>query len=193
MLNVAMRGIMIRRDSAESLADALAEYATVPIAFEVRERLVVDAPMITTAPVTPPWIKDYDGLESPLRWAEHFDVSRWIFFSAWEENARVGGATLVHDVHDVRLLDDSPDVALLWDIRVAPAQRGMGIGTALLSAVEREARVRGAERLRVETQDINVPACRFYERHGFRLASARADAYPAFPDEIELLWEKRLH
>jgi hypothetical protein len=46
--------------------------------------------------------------------------------------------------------------------------------------------------MKVETQDINVPACRFYAKHGFALRAADCFAYPTLPDETMLLWYKDL-
>ena len=48
-----------------------------------------------------------------------------------------------------------------------PAARGVGIGAALMSAVEGIARQRGLPLLRLETGDDLYPAHRLYERHGF--------------------------
>lgn len=90
------------------------------------------------------------------------------------------------------MLHGQDDVALLWDIRVAPDARGRGIGSALLAEVERWSVERGAQCLEVETQNINVPACRFYEAHGFELRRVNPRAYPELPHETQLLWYKRL-
>ena len=49
---------------------------------------------------------------------------------------------------------------------------GRGVGSALLSAVKRWSVESDAVWLEVETQDTNVPACRFYERHGFEREGA---------------------
>ena len=46
--------------------------------------------------------------------------------------------------------------------------------------------------LKVETQNINVRACRFYARLGCELRVVRAGAYPQFPEEVQLLWYKTL-
>ena len=46
--------------------------------------------------------------------------------------------------------------------------------------------------VRVETQDVNVPACRFYHAHGFRLERVVLGAYPNLPNEVQLLWRKPL-
>jgi ribosomal protein S18 acetylase RimI-like enzyme len=81
---------------------------------------------------------------------------------------------------------------VLWDLRVAPGQRGRGVGSALFAAVEAWARTRDCSALHAETQDINVPACRLYERRGCLLHHAVAGAYADFPDEVQLLWRKQL-
>ncbi len=90
------------------------------------------------------------------------------------------------------MLEGHDDLAVLWDIRVHPQMRGRGIGSALLQAVERWTLARGGASLKVETQNINVPACRFYARNGFALRNVNANAYPSFPEEIQLLWYKEL-
>ena len=90
------------------------------------------------------------------------------------------------------MLAERPDVALLWDIRVTPDARGLGIGSALVAHVEAWADAHGATWLEVETQAINGPACRFYARHGFVLEAVNRGAYAELPDETQLLWYKRL-
>jgi ribosomal protein S18 acetylase RimI-like enzyme len=52
---------------------------------------------------------------------------------------------------------------------VSPSSRGLGIGTAILEALDRRARTSGARCLWLETQNINDPAIQFYRRSGFRL------------------------
>jgi len=112
--------------------------------------------------------------------------------AAYDRTRRVGGAVVIVDDPQIDLLRDCPACALLWDLRVAPDARRQGIGTALLDAAERRARERGARTLRVETQDVNVPACRFYHAHAFRLERAIPGAYAALPNEVQLLWRKPL-
>ena len=50
---------------------------------------------------------------------------------------------------------------------VIPERRGTGISTAVLTALEREARGRGWERVVLETGDQQQDAVRFYEREGY--------------------------
>jgi GNAT superfamily N-acetyltransferase len=56
------------------------------------------------------------------------------------------------------------------------AERGRGVGTALVRAVERLAAGRGCRRLWVLTTNDNVDALRFYQRRGFRLAELHSGA-----------------
>ena len=70
--------------------------------------------------------------------------------------------------------------------------RGKGVGTALFQAAEQWAVARGCRRLQVETQNINVPACKFYAKQGCTLGEVHRLAYPEHPDEVQLLWHKDL-
>jgi len=166
----------------EAPIDSVGELAVVPISFTV------------TRPGSTPWVKNYDDIpgEGPTQWARRFDISRWGFIQARSEHGLVGGAVIAFDTPDLEMLEGRLDLAVLWDIRVAPDVRRRGIGSRLLLAAEAWAVSRGCRELKVETQDINVPACRFYERQGFVLRTVNPDAYPAFPDETQLLWYRDL-
>jgi GNAT superfamily N-acetyltransferase len=80
------------------------------------------------------------------------------------------------------------DLAVLWDLRVAPAARRRGVGAALFRAAAAWAAARGCAQLKVETQNVNVPACRFYARQGCVLGAIDRFAYPGLPHEVRLLW-----
>jgi len=168
---------MIVRVSSYSPAD-LREYATVPS--------IVD---------TPAFSKNYDAIaeQRPLSWPERFDLSRWTFFAAIDDDGtRVGGAAVIMRAPEIEQLERRDDLALLWDLRVAPANRRRGVGRALVERVEHWARGAGARELKVETQDLNVGACRFYEGLGFRLSAVNASAYAEFPDEAQMIFTKAL-
>ena len=60
----------------------------------------------------------------------------------------------------------------------------------LFRAAEDRARARHCVELKVETQNINVPACRFYAQLRCTLKSVRFDAYPDLVNEIQLLWHR---
>ena len=99
---------------------------------------------------------------------------------------------LAHNTDGVNKLEGRDDVVAVWDLRVYPDYRGKGIGHKLFEAAVKWARGRQCRELKVETQNINVPACRFYEQQGCRLSSINRFAYEAFPEEVELIWSLEL-
>jgi GNAT superfamily N-acetyltransferase len=72
---------------------------------------------------------------------------------------------------------------------VIPERRGTGVSTALLTALEGEARGRGWDRLVLETGDQQPDAVRFYEREGY--TSIPRFGYYA-DSELSLCYEKKL-
>jgi GNAT superfamily N-acetyltransferase len=103
-----------------------------------------------------------------------------------------GGAVVARDTPGVDMLESRRDLAVLWDLRVAHGMRRCGIGTALFRATERWARAQGCRELKIETQNVNVPACRFYARQGCVLSAAQPFAYAQLRDEVRFLWRKEL-
>ncbi len=93
---------------------------------------------------------------------------------------------------DLIILDKPANQAVVWDIRISPEWRGKGIGSILLDKCEQWAKAKNNIAIIIETQNTNVPACRFYANHGYELAFVRPDAYPDLPYEIQLLWRKSL-
>jgi len=186
-------------DVAEEPMTALSEYARLPVAFSVDRVLDVTARaeggfVLSARSLEIPYVKDYDALdgEGPSQWTRRFDVSNWTLFTARVAGRRAGGATIAFDTPGLTMLEGRRDLAMLWDVRVSPEARGMGIGTALFERVEAWAKGKGCCLLKVETQNINVRACAFYARHGCELRAVHHGAYPELPDEIQLLWYKDL-
>ena len=178
----------------EESAAALALYAQIPIAFVVNRIFEVqddvDGRALAERRVPVPYVKDYDavGDSGPLQWSEQFDISTWAFFLARLDGRVVGGATVAFRTADVTMLDGRDDLAVLWDIRVVPDARRRGVGAALFSRALDWAHSRGCSELKVETQNVNVAACRFYERCGCELRAVHGSAYATLPDEMQLLW-----
>ncbi len=180
--------------------DDMAAYGRIPIAFEVTRVLHVEARegglgglMMDERTVDPPWVKDYDeGADRPARWTRRFDVSRWRMFEARIDGRLVGGAVVAVDTPGVHMLEERGDLAVLWDIRVLPEARGHGVGAALFRAAEAWAREHGSRQLKIETQNINAGACRFYAAMGCELGAIHRHAYPDLPDEVQLLWYRDL-
>lgn len=77
-------------------------------------------------------------------------------------------------------LEAFSDAALLRSLAVAHAQRGQGVGAALVDAVERDARDRGLRQLVLLTQTAE----RFFAQRGYRVI-ARGDAPVAVQGSAE--------
>jgi GNAT superfamily N-acetyltransferase len=179
----------------------LSSYASVPIAFTVSSILRpmyaddgIGGISLSEEPLAAPYVKDYDVYEKPTDWPTLFDTSRWLFMIASINNQLVGAAAVAWDTPGVFLLRGQRDLACLWDIRVHPDWRNRGIGTALFGKAVAWARTRGCRLLQIETQNINVPACRFYRHLGCTLGTIDQYGYigTAVEDEVLLLWYLRL-
>ena len=179
--------------------ESLREYSTIPISFQVRSTLAVvllseglGGIRLDQEAVVPAYVKDYDEAkgEGPMRWLERFDTSSWVLFIALKEGARLGGATVAYRTPAVRMLRGRDDIAILWDIRVHPDHRRRGLGTTLFSEAVAWCEQRNCQYLEVETQNVNVPACRFYIRQGCRLGELDNFAYPEpeLAHEVRLVW-----
>jgi GNAT superfamily N-acetyltransferase len=196
------RAVMSLEIKEEALTPAaLTEHGKISIAFTVDRILALTLAdgglggmSLTVTPVADPYIKDYDAIagEGPARWAERFDLSNWGLIRACRDGTRVGGAVLAFRTPDVHMLGGRDDVAALWDIRVAPEQRGTGVGSGLFRAAVNWARARGCGWLKIETQNVNAAACRFYQKMGCTLGAIDRFAYPGLPAEVQLLWWKAL-
>ncbi len=165
----------------------VAECAAIPIAFEVAAVLSARANpdgsfVLTEHAVDHPYVKDYDSVdERPQEWAARFYTSQWALLLARVDGRAVGAATVAVARPGLEMLEGRTDLAVLWGIRVAPAFQGRGIGRVLFEAAEEWASAQGCRELKVETQNVNVAACRFYSALGCQLRSVREGAYPQCP------------
>jgi ribosomal protein S18 acetylase RimI-like enzyme len=176
----------------------LAEYGTIPISFRVDSILRVEelggglgGLGLREEAVGGPYLKDYDALgEQVTDWPERFDVSNWLFLLAREGGRAIGGATVACRTPGLDMLQGRTDLAALWDIRVHPDHRRRGVGQALFEHATGWARERGCTQLKIETQNNNVRACRFYAAQGSRLGAIVKHAYtaPEVAEEAMLLW-----
>jgi GNAT superfamily N-acetyltransferase len=170
-------------------------YARVPSIFEVRSVYRVDLEdgglggmRLVEVPVEP-HIKNYDLDEPPVDWPKRFDVTNWGFFLARAGERIAGAAAVAFDITGVFMLEARRDLAVLWDIRVQPEFRGAGI--LLFRHAAEWSRQRGCTQMKIETQNVNVPACRFYRRMGCELGEIRRFGYAAVPSvahEVMLNW-----
>lgn len=180
----------------ESTVAALPEYATIPITFWVRSLLRVEwidrglgGVRLSEQPVEAPYLKNYDALgDGPLAWGRRWDMSNWGIFLAREHGEPVGGAAVARQTPGLHMLEGRDDLAVLWDLRVRADRQRHGVGRELVSQAASWAEQRKCRALKIETQNNNVPACRFYADCGARLCGVHPGAYADLPDEVMLLW-----
>ena len=129
-------------------------------------------------------------------WLKDYDVSKWGFFLAFDRARPIGGATVAIDTPaGMTTPFEAEDIAALWDIRVHSDERRRGIGSKLFKHVAEWAMQQGCQQLKIETQNVNVPACRFYAKQGCELGAIHRYGYAGCPDvahEAILLWYLKL-
>ena len=110
---------------------------------------------------------EYTRFEAPVE--RSFDDT---IFAEWLENPIAYGV-----FENDRLLGFAEGFLEVWNNRFRisnicifdPAARGMGIGGALMEAIQRSAQASGARMIVLETQSCNENAIHFYRRHGFEI------------------------
>jgi GNAT superfamily N-acetyltransferase len=144
-------------------ATALREYARIPIAFEVRE--IFDVSLRDD--VSGGFVLTRREIEVP--YVKDYDAIEEESPAHWAERFDVSN----------------------WEFLTAHFA-GRRVGSSLFRAAEARAAARGCRQLKIETQNINLPACSFYARQGCELREINRFAYPQFPDEVQLLWYKEI-
>jgi ribosomal protein S18 acetylase RimI-like enzyme len=178
--------------------EALENWGQVPISFEVNSVLEIEEResglgglALVERPFPEPYVENYDAEKDnrPKGWLR-FSVEHWGFLQAFVAGKIAGCAAVACKSPSANSLEDRDDLAALWDIRVDPEHRGEGIGTALFKRAIEHARAEGCKLLRIETQNINVAACRFYSKQGCWLREVRRGAYGPgkLEHEVMLIW-----
>lgn len=178
----------------------LTELSIIPISFEVKTIFRVElldgglgGVLLKEEPVSHPYVKDYDARdgEGPTRWLRRFDTNNWVVLLARQKGTAIGGGALVTNSPGIDMLRRRQDLAVLWDLRVRPEFRGQGTGTELFRRAAQLAREKGCTQLSAETQNVNMPACKFYRKQGCRLGEINRFQYISnFPvaHEVMLVW-----
>jgi len=181
--------------------EILADYEKVSIAFRAetvfRVELVengLGGVRLFEESLAMPFVKDYDEfeVERPTRWATLFDISNWGILSVFDGAKRIGGAAIAWKTPEIHMLEGREDLACLWDLRVAPEYRGRKIGQRLFAFALHWAKERNCRLFKVETQNVNVAACRFYARQGCHLGGFNLHAYPETLNETQLIWYRKI-
>lgn len=179
----------------------LEKYAQIPMTVLVESILeveIIDSGFggfqLIEQPVQVPWIKDYEDGDEPsvTRRIDQFDVSNWQFLLADVDGQLAGGATIACRTDGVYMLDSRDDLGVLWDLRIADPFKRQGVGSALFKAAVDWCDSQGLKQMKIETQNVNVPACRFYAAMGCQLRGIIHHSYASegspIADEIQFHW-----
>lgn len=146
---------------------------------------------LTEAPVKP-YRKDFRvGEDSAACWEKQFDLANWAFFMAFDGERPVGGATVASRTPGVHMLAGREDLAVLWDIRVEDGYKRQGVGQKLFEMAAGWAKGQGLSQMKIECQNNNVPAVKFYHKQGAVLSMIDEYAYynePEYRCEVQLIW-----
>jgi streptothricin acetyltransferase len=151
--------------------------------FTVDSQLVLhaeDGKISYTVVSVPPHKKSYPPEQKDYR-AYLNDPAKVIFF-AFVDGELAG---------QIRVLKYWNAYACIDDIAVEPRFRKCRVGRTLIQRAVEWVRVKGFPGLMLETQNINVSACRFYESCGFELGGFDRNLYKGLnpsTDEIALYW-----
>ena len=186
-------------DIKRETPDDLEAWGTVPITYTTDSRFRVEwinnglgGIKLIEEPVDPPIHRDFDGErgKGPERWRDMFDdISHWGIFTAFVDGQRAGGIVIAHNTPGLGLLEGRTDLASLLNMRVASKYRRQKVGAALVQhAVAWTRENTECERLKIQTQNTNVRACRFYASQGAKLGGIQY--LPESPDgfEMDLFW-----
>lgn len=93
----------------------------------------------------------------------------------------------------IRLFANWNGYGLIEEIMVSKGSRNRGIGTALLNQAAAWAKENNLIGLMLETQDVNLLACRFYASHNFIIGAVDTMLYSKFPTAHEkaVIWYNR--
>jgi len=110
---------------------------------------------------------------------------------AFDGERPIGGATLATRTEEINMLAGRDDLAVLWDIRVDGDYKHQGIGQALFDMAVKWAREQWLVQMKIECQNNNIPAVKFYHKQGAVLSAIDEYAYyrePELRHEAQLIW-----
>ncbi len=131
------------------------------------------------------------------------DIERRSFATPWSERAFISELTQNAYAHYVVALRGHQvvgyagmwlilDEAHLTNIAVHPAERGRGLGDALLTEMERRAVAEGCLRMTLEVRPSNPAAQALYRKHGFLVRGRRPGYYADTHEDALIMWKDDL-
>ena len=133
----------------------------------------------------PKYSHDFDIAEPVLGWRK-YGTGSWGFFMAYDDGKPIGAATVAAKSPELKMLDGRDDIALLWDMRLPAEYRRQGIGQRLFDMAVEWSTGGGYKMMKIECQNTNLPAARFYEKQGAELVVINPHAYNT--EKTMFLW-----
>jgi GNAT superfamily N-acetyltransferase len=177
--------------------DFFEAYEKIPMLVQVESKLEAEkinrglgGTLFREVPVDP-YTKDLGQYEPPTEFSKKFDTKDWAFFAAYDQGVLIAAATVACKTKEILMLDGRDDLCILWDIRVEDARKRCGVGTKLFQMAVIWAKSKGFRQMKIECQNINLPAIRFYHKFGAVLCAL--DEYFYYSDlesreEVALIW-----
>lgn len=178
----------------------ISEYSKIPISYEVKSFLDVsfhsngiNGISIIEKELKIPYQKNYDDFETPYDWAKKWDTRNWGLFVATKNKSEIiAGITIALKTNNINMLEGRNDLAVIWDIRVKPDYRNIGVGTLLFQQATNFSKKQKCKTIKIETQNSNVNACRFYVKQNCYLGGIHENVYKELPAEIQFLFYKNI-
>ena len=158
-------------------------YDTIPMLVHVKSHFVLEkinnglgGILLKEMPVKE-YIKDLSVYEIACEYEDTYDISNWAFFMAFEDDKPIGAVTVASCTDNMNILEKRDDLCVLWDLRVMDGYKHQGIGQKLFDLVTDWSRKQGIKDMKIECQNNNVPACKFYHKQGAVLNMIDEHAY----------------
>jgi ribosomal protein S18 acetylase RimI-like enzyme len=173
------------------------EYDTIPMQVHVKSHYELErlnnglgGIILKEVPVKT-YVRDFSDHAKATKFSEKFDITNWGFFMAFDNKKPIGAVTIVSKTPDINMLDGRDDLTVLWDIRVDDNYKQQGIGQQLFDLAVGWSRNNGFKQMKIECQNNNVPACKFYHKQGSILR--KIDEYAYMDDsesafEVQFIW-----
>lgn len=173
------------------------KYDNIPMLVEVKSILKLEkiedgfGGILLKETPTRECIKDLGQYEEAAKYEEQFDITNWAFFMAFDNEVPIAAVTVASRTKGVQLLCGRDDMSVLWDIRVDGRYKKQGVGTKLFNMAAQWSKSNGLKQMKIECQNNNVQACKFYHKQGAVLGKIDEYAYYEdieIRDEVQLIW-----
>ena len=120
----------------------------------------------------------------------------WSRQSFWEEAANdkayyllaLDGETIIGYAGTWLVFDE----AHITNVAIAPAYRGKGVGTQMMTEIIRIVKGQGINSKTLEVRPSNVAALALYDKFGFKSVGRRRGYYQDNGEDAEIMWNTKL-